>query len=107
MSSASPFIVVVGIDFSELAARALDQALELATLHEGSEVHVLYVQSDTWAGPRQAGGLQSAVDADTGVRQVQQNATEHVAKMAADLDKSKLRRVVAHFREGSPAENVA
>src|SRR4051794_24006450 len=104
MSSIHPFIIVVGIDFSELAARALDQALELATLHEGSEVHVLYVQSDAWTGLYKDGSLQGALDADTGVHQVQQNATEHVARMAASLDRTKLRRVVAHFRQGSPAE---
>jgi nucleotide-binding universal stress UspA family protein len=107
MSSASQFIIVVGIDFSELAARALDQALELATLHEGAEVHVLYVQPEIWAGARPGGALQGALDADTGVHQVQQNATEHVARMSASLDKKRLRRVVAHFRQGSPAENIA
>jgi nucleotide-binding universal stress UspA family protein len=107
MSTVSPFIIVVGIDFSELSARALDQALELATLHQGAEAHVLYVQSDAWTGPLRGGALQGALDADTGVHQVQKNAAEHVARMAASLDKTRIRRVVAHFREGSPAENIA
>ena len=107
MPSADHFIIVVGIDFSELAGRALDQALELATLHAGAEVHVVYVRPDVWSGLASGASLETAVDTDTTVHQVQKNATEHVARMPASLDKSRIRRVVAHARSGSAAENVA
>lgn len=107
MSSAKHFIIVVGIDFSEFSGHALDQALELATLHEGAEVHAVYVQPDAWSGPAAGAAQQTAADTDKAVHQVQQNATEHVARMPASLDKTRIRRVVAHARGGSPAENVA
>lgn len=38
-----PYVVLVGMDFSELADRALQQAFELAARREASEVHVLCV----------------------------------------------------------------
>ena len=38
-----PYVVLVGMDFSELADRALRQALDLASQREDSEVHVLCV----------------------------------------------------------------
>ncbi len=38
-----PYIILVGMDFSELAERALQQAFELAARREASEVHVLCV----------------------------------------------------------------
>ncbi len=38
-----PYVVLVGMDFSELAERALRQALELASQRDNAEVHVLCV----------------------------------------------------------------
>ena len=38
-----PYVVLVGMDFSELANRALQQAFELAAQHTSSEVHVVCV----------------------------------------------------------------
>ena len=38
-----PYVVLVGMDFSELADRALQEAFELAARRERSEVHVLCV----------------------------------------------------------------
>ena len=38
-----PFVVVVGMDFSEWADRALCQAFMIASLHERAEVHVVCV----------------------------------------------------------------
>jgi nucleotide-binding universal stress UspA family protein len=35
-----PFVVLVGMDFSEPAAHALREALELSREHEGAELHV-------------------------------------------------------------------
>jgi nucleotide-binding universal stress UspA family protein len=107
MSSTDHFIIVVGVDFSALSGLALDQALELATLHEGAEVHALYVEPDPWTGPPPEGSVKDAADTNTALLEVQTNAAEHVAKMPAYLGKARLRRVVAHFRRGSPAQNVA
>jgi hypothetical protein len=41
------------------------------------------------------------------INQLLSHLTEHVAKMPANLAKGRIRRVVAHFRHGSPAKNVA
>jgi nucleotide-binding universal stress UspA family protein len=107
MSSAHNYTVVVGIDFSELADRAVDHALEMASLREGSEVHVVYVEPDVWAGAAFAPALETAVSADAAVLKVQERAKQRVEHMAPHLRKRQIRRVVAHFRRGSPSENVA
>jgi nucleotide-binding universal stress UspA family protein len=107
MSSKDRFIIVVGVDFSVLSGLALDQALQLATLHEGAEVHALYVEPDPWTGPPRQGSVTDAIDTNTALLEVQKNAADHLAAMPAGVGKARLRRVVAHFRRGSPAQNVA
>ena len=71
--------IVVGIDFSELSDRALDQALETASLHTGAEVHVLYVEPDVWASAALAPALTEAINADTAVLKVQERAKALIA----------------------------
>jgi nucleotide-binding universal stress UspA family protein len=107
MARAHNFTIVVGIDFSELSDRAIDQALEAASLREGAEVHVLYVEPDVWVGSALKPALETAPTADVAVLKVQERAKERVLAMAPQLRKRQIRRVVAHFRRGSPAENVA
>jgi nucleotide-binding universal stress UspA family protein len=41
--SQPPYVVLVGMDFSELADRALGKAFDIATRHESSEIHVISV----------------------------------------------------------------
>ncbi len=107
MPSAHNYTVVVGIDFSELADHAVDHALEMASLREGSEVHVLYVQPDAWTGTALASTLEAAVSADAAVLKVQERAKLRVEKMSPHLRKRQIRRVVAHFGRGSAAETLA
>src|SRR4051812_36061944 len=104
---ANRFITVVGIDFSELSSRALDQALEMTCIREDAEVHVVYVEPDVGVGAAFASHASSSMTAERALRQVQQRATERVDALGDRLDGRKLRRVVAHFRRGSPAENIA
>lgn len=107
MSSQHPFTIVVGIDYSQQSDRAVDNALEIAALREGSEVHVVYVEPDAWTGamlPMQEPGDQGP---DVAIQKVQQRATERVAAMPAHLEKRRVRRVVVHLRRGSPAESLA
>jgi nucleotide-binding universal stress UspA family protein len=66
-------------------------------------VHVLHVEPDAWV----SGALTAAVDADAAVTRVQERAKARVEQMASHLRKRQIRRVVAHFRRGSPAENIA
>lgn len=101
-----PFTIVVGIDYSALGDQALDQALEMACLREGSEVHVLHVEPDLWIGAALAAPPYAST-AQEGAKKVQERAAERIAAMPDTLDKRRVGRVVAHFRRGSPAENVA
>lgn len=101
------FTIVVGIDFSELSDRALDHALETASLREGSEVHVLYVEPDLWVGATVATVPPAANGAEAAVKKVQERAVARIAAMPAHLDKGRVRRVVAHFRRGAPADDIA
>jgi nucleotide-binding universal stress UspA family protein len=107
MSSGHNFTIVVGTDFSELADRAIDHALEMASLREGAEVHVLFVQAEMWIEAPVAPALESAISADAAVVKVQERAKQRFDAMAPGLCKRNIRRVVAHFRRGSPAENIA
>lgn len=106
MATGHNFTIVVGIDFSELSDRALDQALEMASLREGAEVHALYVEPDLWSGLALAPAL-GVADAEATAGKVADRCRQRVERMAPHLRKRQIRRVVAHFRRGSPAENVA
>jgi nucleotide-binding universal stress UspA family protein len=101
------FVILVGIDFSDLADHALDQALEVACLHEEAEVHVVYVDPDIPVHPAFAMPPATAVNADTMLEQVQQRAAEHTNALGSRLDGGRLKRVVAHFRRGAPAVEIA
>ncbi|MFT3773984.1 MAG: universal stress protein [Minicystis sp.] len=107
MSSLHRFTIVVGIDYSPLSDRALDHALELASLREGSEVHVIHVGPDAWTGATLDLLPQAGASPEEAVRKVQQRAVERVDAMPALLEKRRVHRVVAHFRRGSPAEEIA
>jgi nucleotide-binding universal stress UspA family protein len=107
MSSGHNFTIVVGMDFSDLSDRAVDQALEMASLRPGSEVHVLYVEPDVWASAGLTPALTEAINADAAVTKVQERAKARIERMAPHIRSREIRRVVAHFRRGAPAENIA
>lgn len=107
MSAALQYVVVAGIDFSELANRALDHALLMAATHDNAEVHVVYVEPDVWIGGPFGGPLTSAVNADEILTQVQTRASERVKALEGKLDSKKLVRVVAHYRRGAAGEQIA
>jgi nucleotide-binding universal stress UspA family protein len=107
MSSRHNYTIVVGTDFSELADRAIDHALEMASLRQGSEVHVLYVEPDAWVGAAVAPAFEAALGADAAVTKVKEQAERRVDAMAPGLRKRQIRRVMAHFGRGSAAENIA
>ncbi|MET0790144.1 MAG: universal stress protein [Polyangiaceae bacterium] len=58
----APYIVLVGMDFSELADRALVEALDLATRRENVEVHVLSVLQRPAIAGDVSNGFYPAVD---------------------------------------------
>jgi len=105
-STQHPFVTVVGIDFSEQSNQALDQALEVTSLR-GGEVHVLYVEQEQALDALLTSKLEGALPADEVVEKVRERATERVNAVLAQLGALRVRRVVAHFRKGSPAEQIA
>ena len=107
MSSGHNFTIVVGTDFSELADRAIDHALEMASLREGAEVHVLYVEPDVLGEATLTPALEAAINADAAVSKIEEHARKRLDAMAPGLRKRQIRRLVAHFGRGSPAEIIA
>jgi nucleotide-binding universal stress UspA family protein len=100
------YLAVVGIDFSDLSNHALDQALEVASLNAG-EVHVLYVQEENPLDAALPIPFSTAASAEVTLEQVRQRATERVAAVTAKRGQLAVSRVVAHFRLGSPALEIA
>lgn len=106
-----PYVVLVGMDFSELADRALSHAFELATRHEHAEVHVLCVIPSAGLGGHHALTGYS-LTAEAGVRD---GAFESLrAHVQAELDAFVTRRapshvpeqVISHVRLDTPALGI-
>lgn len=57
-----PYIVLVGVDFSELGDRALQEGFAVASLQDNSEVHVLSIFPVPSMDPREAIAVYAAVD---------------------------------------------
>ncbi|MGK3994313.1 universal stress protein [Sorangium sp. So ce1024] len=107
VSAAGQFIIVVGVDFSELSNRALDQALESACSRENAEVHAIYVEPESWVGVGLMRAPAVATRPDVALQQLQQRASERVRALGSRLDGKRLKRVVVHFRRGAAAEHIA
>jgi nucleotide-binding universal stress UspA family protein len=106
-----PFVVLVGMDFSDLADRALRQALELAACHDDAQVHVLCVVPGLDAGYALGGFF---VATEVGVQDgVYESLQAHVhaaltafvqgSEQCASLRATQLR---SHVRVDSPALGI-
>jgi nucleotide-binding universal stress UspA family protein len=100
------YIAVVGIDFSDMSNRALDQALEVASLNAG-EVHVVYVQEENALDAVLPSAFPDATSSGRTLEQVRQRASERVAVVMAKRQQLAVSRVVAHLRRGAPAREIA
>ena len=74
-----PYRVLVGVDFSELADRALQEALSLASKRENAEVHVLSILPAPNTDPRYAISVYAGLDANAALETATQRLQEHVA----------------------------
>ncbi|MEO7037940.1 MAG: universal stress protein [Polyangiaceae bacterium] len=107
-----PYVVLVGLDFSEFAGRALRQALELASQRDDSEVHVLCVIPGLSAlASHSLGGysLSSEVGVRDGVLEsmrarVESEATAFSAR--SDIRGARASRTRSHVRVGCPALGI-
>ncbi|HET7541250.1 MAG TPA: universal stress protein [Polyangiaceae bacterium] len=103
-----PYVIVVGLDYSELADAALSRTFELASREQASEIHVISVLSPGFTDPSYA---PKAVALDAEAASVR--LTEYVAgklREFASLHGSAAMlpgRVVSHVRVDSPANGVA
>jgi nucleotide-binding universal stress UspA family protein len=112
MTNAKPYVVVVGIDFSESSDLALERALEIASTHDSAEVHALNVvhlvmpAGDFGYLPTEA-YLQIPIDVAEEqlrghvVRRVEAFRESH-ARLARTLP-----RVLPHLRLQAPADELA
>ncbi len=110
----APYIVLVGMDFSELADRALTEALELATRRENVEVHVVSMLHRPAAGADVMNGFYSAVDEIDPLERAFEHLQAHVqvrldlfvAELGASAQKV-LGRVVSHVRSDDLGMGIA
>ena len=100
------YVAVVGVDFSDMSNKALDQALEVTALRAG-EVHVVYVESDLPLDPMFAGAFQASRSAEELLESVRKRAAERLDAVQALHGKLAVKRVVVHVRRGSAADEIA
>ncbi len=100
------YVAVVGIDFSDMSNKALDQALEVTNLRAG-EVHVVYVEPEIPLDPMFAGAFQSAVTAESLLESVRQRASERLGVVQKEQGKLAVKRIVVHVRKGSAGDEIA
>lgn len=106
-----PYVVLVGMDFSKLADRALSHAFEVATQHERAEVHVLCVIPHASLGAHHA-LTDYRLTAETGVRDgAFESLRAHVqSELDAFVSRTGSRhvpeQVVSHVRLDAPALGI-
>ncbi|MEO8905373.1 MAG: universal stress protein [Polyangiaceae bacterium] len=105
-----PYVVLVGLDFSEFADRALQQALELASQRDDSQLHVLCVIPGLSADVSSEG---YSLSSDVGVQDGVSESLRARVKAAASAFSARsgargvrAARVTAHVRTDSPALGI-
>ncbi len=112
------YVVLVGMDFSEPADRALAEALDLATRHEHAEIHVLTVISPPAPAPNIEASLSGAAYAPLDPSDPLDGALAHLtAHVQAQLDAfvasiaergvTVSGRVISHVRLDTPSLGIA
>lgn len=109
MAATTPYRIVVGTDFSELANRALDEALALTRGREPAELHVVaVVEGDHDQLIPLADRGQSLVEITDRVRvRLAAEATAALARFAAEAPSTTRPRAIAHVRVGQIAVQLA
>lgn len=108
-ATSSPYRIVIGTDFSELANRALDEALALARNHGAAELHVVaVVESDHDRLIPLADRGHSLVEITDRVRvRLAAETVAALARFAVSAPSSARPRTLAHVRVGQIAEQLA
>jgi len=100
------YVAVVGIDFSDMSNKAMDQALEVTSLRAG-EVHAVYVESELPMDPGFLGAFQAALPAEELLESVRKRAAERLKAVQTLHGKLAVKRVIVHVRRGSAADEIA
>lgn len=105
-SRGSRFVIIVGVDFSPMSSRALDEALRIASLRQG-ELHAVYVQANIPTDhPFSAPMSILEIDIDAAVESLRKLVQARVEAAVAQTSAPAVTRVVAHVRRGSPAREI-
>lgn len=110
-SKEGPYVILVGIDFSELSDLALERACDLAGVHRRCHLHVVYVEART-TRLYTAGALASPVDAQADdLKQQSARLGEHVEQVVrrwrdAHSGPPAFERLTTHVRLEPVAEAI-
>jgi nucleotide-binding universal stress UspA family protein len=108
---AKPYIIVVGIDYSELGDEALLRGFEHATIQQHAEVHVVHVArtygSNVYLEVTGALTTVSIEEASERLRAYVQTKLEEFRAAKQDRSGVLFERVVTHLRLDGPAEDIA
>ncbi len=106
--STHPYIVVVGVDYSDTGTRALHRAFELASRESNAEPHVVAVAGAS--GPMLRVELPDEIAVVT-IEEASKHLKDYVQKELEKFQKGggslNFARVVTHVRVGAPAHEVA
>ncbi|MEB2313602.1 MAG: universal stress protein [Sorangiineae bacterium] len=106
-TKSGPYTIVVGLDFSDTGALALERAFDLANREPNADLHAVYVAS--------AYGPMLRLELPDDVRTVSiEEASDYLQKyVEGKLDQfqasapTRFERVVTHVRVGPPADEIA
>jgi len=106
----TPYVVVVGVDYSETGDLAFQQAFELAAAHPLSELHVVHVVQ--LAVPTDEFGFTpltayTAMTLEQAEADLNQHVRQRVGELGAKLASQRAPRVVPHVRIEAPAQEIA
>jgi nucleotide-binding universal stress UspA family protein len=109
---AKPYVVVVGIDYSETGDLAFERALEVASLHRQSQVHVVNVVHLVVAGAELAYAPATVYSAIS-MAEAEEQLARHVERKVEEFRSQRgpegrvPDRVVPHLRLAAPAQEIA
>jgi nucleotide-binding universal stress UspA family protein len=103
-NSEKPYVIVVGVDYSDASDLALERAFELAAARPRADVHVLNVVRLYGAQAEYEGSPVPAASIADATAQVEHYAEERRRAFEGSLDSVRLR---AHLRLDAPAHEIA
>lgn len=112
-NSEKPYLIVVGVDYSEASNLALEQAYELAAARPNAELHIVNVvhlygnQAPTDAPSTVGFSAVSMADANAQLGAYVQQRQQAYATSNDGANGSRVPRVVCHLRLEAPAEEIA